>query len=74
MPAATDIAEARRRRAQVLTLIAKSINSKGYPPSVSELANATGVSTLTTRRDLASLEDAGKIERDPGVGRGIRLL
>lgn len=74
MPAPDDVAKAALRRRRVLRLIRKAITERGYPPSISELSRATGVSTLTTRRDLESLEKSGKIERDPRVTRGIRVL
>ena len=73
MPSPEDVAKARERRRKVLTAIARSINGQGYPPSVSELATKFEVSGLTIRRDLESLERDGKIERDPGVARAIRL-
>lgn len=67
------LARAAKRRGEVFNLIAASISEEGYPPSVSELAERTGVSPRTIRVDLAALEAAGKIERDPGKARGIRL-
>lgn len=73
MPSPADVAAAATRRRSVLREISRSINSVGYPPSVSELAGKFDVSGLTIRRDLKSLEDDGKIERDPGVARAIRL-
>lgn len=73
MPSPADVQAAADRRRKVLRSIAKSINGQGYPPSVSELAREFGVSGLTIRRDLGALEDAGKIDRDPGVARAIRL-
>lgn len=75
MPTPTEIDGAARRRADVLDLIGEAIRVKGYPPSVSELQEATGVgSSLTIRKDLEVLARDGKIERDAGVTRGIRLL
>lgn len=73
MPSPAQVVEAASRRRRVLRSIAKSINGQGYPPSVSELAREFAVSTLTIRRDLTSLEEANKIERDRGVARAIRL-
>lgn len=72
---ATTLDQAQTRRRKVLRLIRESLSDRGYPPSISELAASTGVaSTLTIRRDLEKLERDGKIERDPGVTRGIRLV
>lgn len=73
MPSPADVEKAAARRRLVLRSISKSINSVGRPPSVSELAREHKVSGLTIRRDLDSLVSAGKIERDPGVARGLRL-
>lgn len=73
MPAPDDVARAQARRKRVLTLIAREISAKGYPPSVSALATATGVSGRTVRSDLERLERDNLIERDPGVARAIRL-
>lgn len=74
MPASDDVARAAARRRKVLRLLSKSIATRGYPSSVSELAAETGVSTRTIRVDLDKLAKDGKIEKDPGVGRGIRIL
>lgn len=75
MPSTTDLERAATRRRKVLRLIRDSVATKGYPPSISELQHETGVSsTLTIRRDLDKLERDGKIQRDPGVTRGIRVL
>ena len=74
MPAHDDIERAKARRRRVLRLIRESISTRGYPPSISELAAATKVSTRSIRVDLDKLAEAGKIERDPKVTRGIRLL
>lgn len=74
MPTPTELTRAADRRARVLELIADSIGTRGYPPTVRELSTQTDVSTLTTRGDLDRLVRERKIERDPGVDRGIRLL
>lgn len=74
MPTDAEITRAANRRRTVLRLIRTAISSNGYPPSVSELATRTGVTKRTVRLDLESLQRDGKIERDPGVTRGIRLV
>jgi len=73
MPAAHETERRRDRRVRALQLIAESITVKGYPPSVSELAAATGVSKRSAAVDLQALEADGAIKRDPSVARGIRL-
>lgn len=74
MPSPADLERAAARRVEVLKIIETSISERGYPPTVSELAASTEVSTLATRRDLDTLVAQGKIERDPGVARGLRLV
>lgn len=61
------------RRTRILTLVADSLVARGYPPTQAELAEQLQVSKLQVRRALDQLEADGKIERDPGVTRGIRL-
>lgn len=73
MPSTDDLARAAARRLDVLARIRESVRTRGYPPSVSELAEQTAVSKRQTRKDLAALVDAGAIEVDPGVPRGIRV-
>lgn len=73
MPTAHELDRAATRRDKVIASIATSLEARGYPPSVRELADEHAVSTLTVRRDLDRLVREGKIERDPGVDRGIRL-
>lgn len=70
---AEQLAAAAARRSDVYDLIVDSLNGRGYPPSVSELADQLNVSKVLIRRDLKALAGAGKIEVDPGVARGIRL-
>ena len=74
MPSPDSVAAAAARRDVVVTRIAESIGARGYPPTVRELAEHTGVTKRTIRLDLASLALAGRIERDPGTTRGIRLV
>ena len=73
MPTTEQLEGAAARRRIVLDKIRDKIAEDGYPPSVGELADATGVSKLTTRRDLRALALSGAIEVDAGVARGIRL-
>lgn len=78
-PRAEQLERADARRVRILELIVASVTEgspgyKGYPPTISELSRETGVSTKQVRTDLAALEAAGFIERDPGTGRGIRVV
>lgn len=79
LPRAEQLERADTRRVKILELITASVTEgsdgyKGYPPTISELAAQTGVSNKQVRTDLAALEAAGFIERDPGTGRGIRVV
>lgn len=73
MPGADEIARATARRVRIVELIAESVRDKGYPPSLSELAEKTGVSKPQVRKDLNLLEAEGVIERDAGEHRGLRI-
>lgn len=57
-----------------LKLIRSSISSRGYGPTLSEIATAAGVSKRTARLYLERLARDRKIEVDAGVARGIRLV
>lgn len=76
MPTDEQLETAEARRTVVLQTIRESINSRQYPPTISELMEATGgtVTKKTIRNDLVMLQRDGMIEIDPGVQRGIRLL
>lgn len=73
MPTQEQIDRATARRVQIVEEIRESLRSRKYPPTVSELALATGVSKPQIRTDLGILVDAGILERDPGVPRGLRI-
>lgn len=53
------------RRQRILDCIARSIEERGYPPSVREIADAVGLaSTSAVHHHLVALERDGLIERD----------
>lgn len=58
---------------KVLAAIVAYIDQKGYPPTISELAEATGRSRGTIHSDLRRLTSAGRIEVEKGA-RAIRVL
>lgn len=64
---------AQRRRA-LLEVVRRFIETRGYPPTLTELAEVTGVTRETTVVDLRTLEAAQLVEVDKGVTRGIRLV
>lgn len=61
-------------RDRTLRMIRTSISSRGYGPTLSEIARECGVSKRTARLYLDRLAQDGRIEVDAGVARGIRLV
>lgn len=64
-------AELTARQREVLSLVEKSLEERGYPPTLRELAAALGASgTRAVEKHLAALERKGRLKR----GRGSRAL
>jgi len=64
----------RDRSRLIVQAIRKSIEEKGFPPTVRELQAASGAkSTATIHYTLKRLEEQGVIRRDPKLSRGIEL-
>jgi len=66
------------RRQRILDCIAQTVEERGYPPSVREIADAVGLaSTSAVHHHLVALERDGLIERDSNpdraLSRGLRL-
>lgn len=59
---------------QIFAYIASELAAKGRPPTLRELADNFFVSTGTIQRHLDWLEMHGRIERQPGKARSIRIL
>lgn len=63
------------RQRQILDFIAQYIQTKGYSPTLSEIAKALGVSSLATVHEhLETMEKKGVIKRYDGSVRGIEIL
>jgi repressor LexA len=63
------------RQKKILEVLEKYQIQAGYPPSIRELCEKTGISsTSVVNYYLVQLEEMGYIERDGRVSRGIRLL
>jgi repressor LexA len=59
----------------ILDFIKKEVKEKGYPPSVREIGEAVGLSSVSTvHGHLARLEKKGLIRRDPTKPRAIEIL
>lgn len=64
-----------KRQRQILDFIAQYIQQQGYAPTLQEIANAIGVSSLATVHEhLQALERKKVIKRYEGQVRGIELL
>ncbi|MBU3935671.1 transcriptional repressor LexA [Patescibacteria group bacterium] len=64
-----------KRQKQILDFIASSIAKSGYAPTLTEIADFLGLSSLSTVHEhLEVLEKKGKIRRYKGAVRGIELL
>jgi repressor LexA len=64
---------ARQRR--VLSIIAETVASRGYPPSIREIGEAVGLaSPSSVAHQLAVLERKGFIRRDPRLPRAMEVL
>ena len=63
------------RLKQIYQYIKRTVQEKGYPPSVREIGNAVGLqSSSTVHGHLAKLEDKGYIRRDPTKPRAIEIV
>jgi repressor LexA len=62
------------RRQRILDCIAQTVEERGYPPSVREIADAVGLaSTSAVHHHLIALERDGLIERGSNHSRALRL-
>jgi len=63
------------RRQRILDCIAHTVEERGYPPSVREIADAVGLaSTSAVHHHLIALEKDGLIERGTHASRALRLI
>ena len=62
------------RRQRILDCIARTVEERGYPPSVREIADAVGLaSTSAVHHHLIALEREGLIERGTNASRALRV-
>ncbi len=62
------------RQQQVLDYIKKTVEERGYPPSVREIGDAVGLSSPSSvHAQLNSLVEAGMIKKDPTKPRAIMI-
>jgi repressor LexA len=63
------------RQKEILDLILRTVESRGYPPSVREIGEAVGLnSPSTVHSHLSALVKAGYLRRDPSKSRAIEVL
>ena len=64
-----------KRQQMILDFNKDEVSTKGYPPSVREIAEAVGLaSSSTVHGHLARIESKGYIRRDPTKPRAIEIL
>jgi repressor LexA len=64
-----------KRQRQILDFVAQYIQKNGYSPTLTEIAEALGVSSLATVHEhLGAMEKKGVIKRYEGAVRGIELI
>lgn len=62
------------KQLQILEFIYNNVSDKGFPPTVREIGEATGLSsTSTVHGHLAKLEDQGLLTRNPSKPRAMEL-
>lgn len=62
------------RHQKILDFLSRRQENQGYPPSIREIGEATGISsTSVVTYYLKQLEELNLIERDHNVSRGVRL-
>lgn len=64
-----------KRQKQILDFLGQYIQKNGFSPTLQEIANALGVSSLATVHEhLASMVNKGVIKRYQGAVRGIEIV
>lgn len=72
---ANQLARLSDKQRSILEFIASSVVDRGYPPSMREIGDAVGLSSLSSvTHQLSRLELAGCIRRDPHRPRALEIL
>ena len=59
----------------ILDVIQRSVSTRGYPPSMREIGDAVGLSSLSSvTHQLNQLELSGYLRRDPNRPRALEIL
>ncbi|GLI25792.1 LexA repressor [Agromyces rhizosphaerae] len=63
------------KQLQILDVIQRSVSTRGYPPSMREIGDAVGLSSLSSvAHQLSQLELSGYLRRDPNRPRALEVL
>ncbi|MDQ1587670.1 MAG: repressor LexA, partial [Microbacteriaceae bacterium] len=63
------------KQVSILDFIARSVSQRGYPPSMREIGDAVGLSSLSSvTHQLNQLELSGYLRRDPNRPRALEIL
>lgn len=63
------------RQREILEFICRSVQTRGFPPSIREIGEAVGLSSSSTvHSHLRSLESKGFVRRNPSKPRSIEVL
>ena len=63
-----------QRQSTIMTVIGDSVRDRGYPPTIRELCQATGISsTSVVSYNLKRLQELGYLRRNKDTSRGIQL-
>lgn len=74
-PGKQSFADLTPKQQAILEFIAQSVELRGYPPSMREIGDAVGLSSLSSvTHQLSRLELAGFIRRDPNRPRALEIL
>lgn len=74
MPRTSRVNDLGPRQRKILDHILQTVESRGYPPSVREIADAVGLaSPSTVHAHLSALERKGYLHRDPSKPRAIEV-
>jgi repressor LexA len=69
-----DTSDLSQRQRAILDYILDTVKQRGYPPSVREIGEATGLhSPSTVHAHLGTLEERGYLRRDPAKPRAIEV-
>jgi repressor LexA len=69
-----DTSDLSKRQRAILEYILETVKDRGYPPSVREIGEATGLSSPSTvHAHLGTLQERGYLRRDPSKPRAIDI-